>query len=126
MKIFIATDNSVKAVDTATKAYDKVLTIDNKVTTVANDLSNEITRATTSEQILDHKISDVDTKISTAVTSAEQALNAVNSHIYNSSNPHNVTKYQIGLSLVENIAPIDMPLSNATKQAIEEALSWNE
>ena len=125
-KIFIATDNSVKAVNTATKAYDKVLTIDNKVTTVANDLSNEITRATASEQILDHKISDVDTKLSTAVTSAEQALNVVNSHISNSSNPHNVTKYQIGLSLVENIAPIDMPLSNATKQAIEEALSWNE
>ena len=93
---------------------------------MANDLSNEITRATASEQILDHKISDVDTKISTAVTSAEQALNAVNSHIYNSSNPHNVTKYQIGLSLVENIAPEDMPLSKATKQAIEEALTWNE
>ena len=93
------------------------------------DLSSFVTTSELETQLNTFKTeisNNVDTKISTAVTSVEQALNVVNSHISNSSNPHNVTKYQIGLSLVENIAPIDMPLSNATKQAIEEALSWNE
>ena len=43
----------------------------------------------------------------------------VEEHIKATNNPHGVTKYQIGLGNVENIKPEDMPLSNDTKDYID-------
>lgn len=42
----------------------------------------------------------------------------LNLHKNNESNPHNVTKTQVGLSNVDNTADLDKPLSNATQSAI--------
>lgn len=42
-----------------------------------------------------------------------------NQHVTDGSNPHGVTKGQIGLGKVENIAPIDLPLSNATQEYVD-------
>lgn len=42
-------------------------------------------------------------------------------HIGNKSNPHNVTKAQIGLGNVQNLAPADMPVSTAQATAIADA-----
>ena len=42
-------------------------------------------------------------------------------HIGNKSNPHNVTKAQIGLGNVQNLAPADMPVSAAQATAIADA-----
>ena len=39
-------------------------------------------------------------------------------HINDINNPHNVTKEQVGLGSVENLSPYDMPISNATMEAI--------
>lgn len=43
----------------------------------------------------------------------------VNSHIANKSNPHGVTKAQVGLDKVENLAPADLPISTATQSALD-------
>lgn len=43
---------------------------------------------------------------------------AVTAHLSNTSNPHSVTKAQVGLASVENIAPNDLPVSTAQAQAI--------
>ena len=40
------------------------------------------------------------------------------SHIANTSNPHNTNKSQIGLGNVQNLAPLDLPISTATKTAL--------
>ena len=43
----------------------------------------------------------------------------LDAHKNNKNNPHEVTKSQVGLSNVENLAPLDMPISNATQQALD-------
>lgn len=47
--------------------------------------------------------------------SSDDLLNHLNDY----TNPHLVTKYHIGLDDVENIAPSDMPISEATQNALD-------
>lgn len=59
-------------------------------------------------------------------SSARQAAdttitNNLNAHINNKSNPHKVTKAQVGLGNVQNLAPADMPVSTAQATAIADA-----
>lgn len=46
---------------------------------------------------------------------------SLDAHIGNKSNPHNVTKAQIGLGNVQNLAPAAMPVSTAQAAAIADA-----
>ena len=46
---------------------------------------------------------------------------SLNAHIGNKSNPHSVTKAQVGLGNVQNLAPADMPVSTAQATAIADA-----
>lgn len=46
---------------------------------------------------------------------------SLDAHIGNKSNPHNVTRAQIGLGNVQNLAPADMPVSTAQATAIADA-----
>ena len=50
-------------------------------------------------------------------------LSVYDNHIANTSNPHNVTKAQVGLGNVENYSPANMPLSDAAIAANEELAS---
>ena len=47
--------------------------------------------------------------------------NNLNAHINNKSNPHGVTKAQVGLGNVQNLTPADMPVSTAQAAAIADA-----
>ena len=65
-------------------------------------------------------------KLITNEAAARQAADKViqdnlNAHIGNTSNPHKVTKAQIGLGNVQNLAPADMPVSTAQATAIADA-----
>lgn len=46
---------------------------------------------------------------------------SLDAHIGNKSNPHSVTKAQVGLGNVQNLAPADMPVSTAQAAAIADA-----
>lgn len=46
---------------------------------------------------------------------------SLDAHMGNKSNPHNVTKAQIGLGNVQNLAPADMPVSTAQAASIADA-----
>lgn len=46
---------------------------------------------------------------------------SLDAHIGNERNPHNVTKAQVGLGNVQNLAPADMPVSTAQATAIADA-----
>lgn len=46
---------------------------------------------------------------------------SLDAHIGNKSNPHHVTKAQIGLGNVQNLAPADMPVSTAQAASIADA-----
>lgn len=49
----------------------------------------------------------------------QELQEALNSHIINTENPHNVTKDQIGLSNVDNTSDIDKPISTNTQEALD-------
>ena len=117
-KITIISENLSDISEIANQNKIDISKINNNVTLIKTDLNSEISRATTTEQILDHKISDLSNKIGD--------IEELTSHVTNYDNPHRVTKAQIGLDLVENIAPEDMPVSKAVKEAILEATSWYE
>lgn len=55
-------------------------------------------------------------------TDIENLINGVqdnlNTHINNKSNPHKVTKAQVGLSEVDNTSDVNKPISNATQTAL--------
>lgn len=53
----------------------------------------------------------------------KEELNGLLSHISNKSNPHNITKAQIGLQNVDNTSDIDKPVSTAQQNALDSALS---
>ena len=58
--------------------------------------------------------------VDTEVNGVRQELNA---HIEDSTNPHEVTKGQIGLGNVDNTADADKPVSNSTQAAIISAVA---
>ena len=65
-------------------------------------------------------------KLITDEAAARQAADKViqdnlNAHIGNTSNPHKVTKAQVGLGSVQNLAPADMPVSTAQAASIADA-----
>ena len=65
-------------------------------------------------------------KLITDEAAARQAADKViqdnlKAHIGNKSNPHNVTKAQVGLGNVQNLAPADMPVSTAQAASIADA-----
>lgn len=86
-------------------------TLQNNITKEVNDRKGEITR-------VEKLISDE------AVTraQADTDVNAkVDSHIANKSNPHGVTKAQVGLGNVNNTSDADKPVSTAQATAIADA-----
>lgn len=115
-KITVINGTLNSVVETTDENARQIIILGNTLNTVKTDLSNEVTRATTTEQILDHKISDISDKIA--------EISELGSHITDYNNPHKVNKSQVGLDKVENIAPEDLPVSKATKLAMEELMSW--
>lgn len=74
-----------------------------------NDLANTLTIASTVAVITDH----------TALTNiGTNSHTVIDSHIASTSNPHSVTKTQVGLSSVDNTSDLNKPISTATQTAL--------
>lgn len=86
-------------------------TLQNNITKEVNDRKGEITR-------VEKLISDE----AATRAQADTTVNAkVDSHIGNKSNPHGVTKAQMGLGNVNNTSDADKPVSTAQATAIADA-----
>lgn len=86
-------------------------TLQNNITKEVNDRKGEITR-------IEGLISDE----AATRAQADTTVNAkVDSHIGNKSNPHGVTKVQVGLGNVNNTSDADKPVSTAQATAIADA-----
>lgn len=67
-------------------------------------------------------IDDAKTALEKLIQDSDKIIKeSLDAHIGNKSNPHHVTKAQIGLGNVQNLAPADMPVSNAQATAIADA-----
>ena len=85
------------------------------------NISNEITRAKDAESDLKNKIDAEISAREAADSSLEQTLNNnLFNHENDKSNPHEVTKAQVGLDKVENTADADKPISIATQAALDQ------
>lgn len=90
---------------------DADTTLQNNITKEVNDRKGEITR-------VEKLISDE----AATRAQADTDVNAkVDSHIANKSNPHEVTKAQVGLGNVNNTSDADKPVSTAQATAIADA-----
>lgn len=86
-------------------------TLQNNITKEVNDRKGEVTR-------IEGLISDE----AATRAQADTTVNAkVDSHIGNKSNPHEVTKAQVGLGNVNNTSDADKPVSTAQATAIADA-----
>lgn len=87
---------------------DNYITLDNKIddtkTELANDISDLASTVSGNYNTLDGKISDNTT--------------AINNHIADKTNPHEVTKAQVGLGNVDNTSDLNKPISTATQTAL--------
>ena len=112
-------------INAATKTTAGVMTAEmfNKLNSGLNgDITNALNEAKAytdaAKTALNKLISDESSARQAADTTITNNLNA---HINNKSNPHGVTKAQVGLDKVQNLAPADMPVSTAQATAIADA-----
>nr|UVX48429.1 MAG: chaperone of endosialidase [Bacteriophage sp.] len=97
--------------DAKTELETADTTLQNNITKEVNDRKGEITR-------IEGLISDE----AATRAQADTTVNAkVDSHIGNKSNPHGVTKAQVGLGNVNNTSDADKPVSTAQATAIADA-----
>lgn len=97
--------------DAKTELETSDATLQSNITKEVNDRKGEITR-------IEKLISDE----AATRAQADTTVNAkVDSHIGNKSNPHGVTKAQVGLGNVNNTSDADKPVSTAQATAIADA-----
>ena len=89
-------------------------------------LNGDITNALNEAKVYTDAAKTALNKLITDEAAARQAADKViqdnlNAHIGNTSNPHKVTKAQIDLGNVQNLAPADMPVSTAQAASIADA-----
>lgn len=80
------------------------------------DMGGEIGRSAT-WGLIDGDINDQTDLINLIGTKADTS--SFTSHVQNTSNPHSVTKAQIGLGNVDNTSDLDKPISTATQAALD-------
>ena len=92
--------------------------LDNTVTGLANEITNRANAInslrTELKTYIDKAVGNTDTNLTALETK-------VNQHIANKSNPHVVTKTQVGLGNVNNTSDADKPVSTAQATAIANA-----
>lgn len=96
-----------------TKAQVGLGNVDN-----TSDLDKVVSNAT--QTALNLKANQATTYTKTEVNALVTAVDSdLDTHVANTSNPHNVTKSQVGLSNVDNTSDINKPISTATQTALD-------
>ena len=98
-------------------AVDKT-NLDNTVQGLANEITNRTNAINALRTELKTYVDDLIADTGSDVTALETK---VNNHIANKSNPHTVTKTQVGLGNVNNTSDADKPVSTAQATAIADA-----
>lgn len=111
--IFAATKTTAGVMTAADKTN-----LDNTVQGLANEITNRTNAINALRTELKTYVDDLIADTGSDVTALETK---VNNHIANKSNPHTVTKTQVGLGNVNNTSDADKPVSTAQATAIADA-----
>jgi hypothetical protein len=95
--------------------------------TISADMFNKLNSGLNGD--ITHALNEAKAYTDAAKTALEKLIQdsdkiikeSLDAHIGNKSNPHNVTKAQIDLGNVQNLAPADMPVSTAQAASIADA-----
>lgn len=123
-KTYKGATDLIRDILAATKTTAGVMTaadktnLDNTVQGLANEITNRTNAInalrTELKTYIDNQISDTGSDVTALETK-------VNNHIANKSNPHGVTKSQVGLGNVNNTSDANKPVSTAQAAAIADA-----
>ena len=117
---YVEISQSIALGETSTTAYPG-----NKGKANEEAIINEISRAQREEQSIQDSI---DEEIVRAKRVETNIQNSHNRHITDYNNPHNVTKFQVGLGNVDNTSDVNKPISDAQQREfnrINQSLSNN-
>lgn len=88
----------------------------------AAQLNTEIQNRISADNALGLRIDNETTARENADTALQGQItsnkNAIDAHVADTANPHNVTKAQVGLGNVDNTSDLDKPISTATQAAL--------
>lgn len=123
-------NGSVKqSIDNAFNEFAANMT-DDKVVNTYKELINyaakhgpEFTELVGKVDSTDTHVGEIETDLSNYKTSVSEQFTEVdtiiNDHVTDTNNPHNVTKYQVGLDQVDNTSDMDKPISHAVDEALQ-------
>lgn len=123
-KTYEGATDLIRDILAATKTTAGVMTaadktnLDNTVQGLANEITNRTNAINALRTELKIYVDDLIADTGSDVTALETK---VNNHIANKSNPHTVTKTQVGLGNVNNTSDADKPVSTAQATAIADA-----
>ena len=123
-KTYEGATDLIRDILAATKTTAGVMTaadktnLDNTVQGLANEITNRTNAINALRTELKTYVDDLIANTGSDVTALETK---VNNHIANKSNPHTVTKTQVGLGNVNNTSDADKPVSTAQATAIANA-----
>lgn len=123
-KTYEGATDLIRDILAATKTTAGVMTaadktnLDNTVQGLANEITNRTNAINALRTELKTYVDDLIVDTGSDVTALETK---VNNHIANKSNPHTVTKTQVGLGNVNNTSDADKPVSTAQATAIADA-----
>lgn len=123
-KTYEGATDLIRDILAATKTTAGVMTaadktnLDNTVQGLANEITNRTNAINALRTELKTYVDDLIADTGSDVTALETK---VNNHIANKSNPHTVTKTQVGLGNVNNTSDADKPVSTAQVTAIADA-----
>lgn len=123
-KTYEGATDLIRDILAATKTTAGVMTaadktnLDNTVQGLANEITNRTNAINALRTELKTYVDDLIADTGSDVTALETK---VNNHIANKSNPHTVTKAQVGLGNVNNTSDADKPVSTAQAAAIADA-----
>ena len=93
----------------------------------AAQLNTEIQNRISADNALGLRIDNETTARENADTALQGQItsnkNAIDAHVADTANPHNVTKAQVGLGNVDNTSDLDKPISTATQTALDGKMS---
>lgn len=123
-KTYEGATDLIRDILAATKTTAGVMTAADKTNldNTVQGLANEITNRTNAINALRTELKTyVDDLIADTGSDVTALVSKVNNHIANKSNPHTVTKTQVGLGNVNNTSDADKPVSTAQATAIADA-----
>lgn len=120
-------DAALHQLDSKNKSQDELLatkeSLNSEITRatskendIVSELTSEIARAKSAEKLNANNLSD---ETERALSTEETISVSLQEHISDKTNPHNVTKAQVGLENVDNTSDIDKPVSTAQQNLLD-------